>query len=88
MRRHVPPAPSTRLRAAGLVLIGSLLLALGGAAPAFAGAWWRVSSRVAPTFLTPGGKAVIIVSATNVGDAGGELREQAGDDRRHTARGP
>ena len=49
-------------------MVGLLGVALMGAAPAFASAWWRVSSRVAPTFLGHGGKATIVVGATNVGD--------------------
>jgi hypothetical protein len=51
------------------VLVGALL-SLAGAAPAFAGGWWHVSSRVAPSYLTAGERATIIVSATNVGDDG------------------
>ncbi len=47
-----------------------LVLALASASPAFAGAWWHLSSRAAPTFLSQGGRATIVVAATNVGDAG------------------
>ena len=47
--------------------MGGSLVLMAGASPAFAGAWWRVSSRAAPTFLAPGGQATVIVSATNVG---------------------
>jgi hypothetical protein len=49
---------------ASLVLLGVC------ASPALAGAWWRVSSRAAPSVLAPGGKATIVVSATDVGDGG------------------
>jgi hypothetical protein len=57
-----------RFARVGVLLAGLLGVALMGAAPAFASAWWRVSSRVAPTFLGHGGKATIVVGATNVGD--------------------
>jgi len=59
-----------RLLGLGVAGLGVWLLLLVVAGPAFAGAWWRVASRTAPTFLEPGGKATIIVTATNVGDGG------------------
>jgi hypothetical protein len=44
-------------------------LALAGAVPAFgAGPWWRITSESAPSYLTPGGKGLIIVGANNLGD--------------------
>ena len=52
-----------------LVLLAFSLLSLGVAAPAMAGAWWRLASRAAPTYLAPGGQATIIISATDVGDS-------------------
>ena len=59
------------------MLMTSLVLAVGlslgcGASSAFAeaGAWWRLSSRDAPSNLMPGGKASIILTASNVGDGG------------------
>jgi hypothetical protein len=55
---------------ASLTVLSGALLLVAGASPAFAGAWWRLSSRAAPSSLPPGGKASIVVSATNVGDAG------------------
>ncbi len=70
MRRQAQRAIRARLLSSSVVLLGLLLLLMVGAGPAFAGAWWRVSSRAAPTFLVPGQKATIIVAATNVGDAG------------------
>ncbi|HTZ64200.1 MAG TPA: hypothetical protein VMB51_08850 [Solirubrobacteraceae bacterium] len=57
-------------RAAVGIVLATTVLSLAGAAPAFAGAWWHVSSRAAPTYLTPGGQATIILTATNVGDGG------------------
>jgi hypothetical protein len=59
-----------RARAVIVSLLAILTVSLVGAAPAFADAWWRVSSRTAPTNLTAGGSATIIVTATNVGDGG------------------
>jgi hypothetical protein len=54
-----------------LCVLGSSLLLAVCASPALAGgAWWRLSSRAAPSSLPPGGKATIVVSATNVGDGG------------------
>ena len=53
-----------------LSVLGSLLLLAVCASPALAGAWWRLSSRAAPSVLAPGGKATIVVSATNLGDSG------------------
>ena len=53
-----------------LCVLGSLGLLAVCANPALAGAWWRLSSRAAPSALAPGGKATIVVSATNVGDGG------------------
>ncbi len=59
-----------RLATGSVVLLGALLLLMAGAGPAFAGGWWRLSSRAAPTFLVPGEKATIILAASNVGDSG------------------
>ncbi len=53
-----------------LALVGMSLLLMAAASPAFAGAWWRMSSRAAPTLLVPGQRATIVVAATNVGDTG------------------
>jgi hypothetical protein len=66
------PAETRRqwLCCVAIVVACLALLSLAGASPALAGAWWRTSSRAAPTFLTPGGSGTIIVSATNVGDVG------------------
>ncbi len=65
---------SKRLRAVAritAIALGVLLaLLVVGAAPAFAGAWWRLSARPAPSALVPGQKATIVLSATNVGDGG------------------
>ena len=71
------PSPACELRRRADWAL--LLLLLAGASPAFAGAWWRLSSRAAPTFLVPGKKATIIVAATNVGDAGVNALERAGE---------
>ncbi len=60
---------------ASRLLIAALLavmLALGFANASAAnaqGPWWRLESRTAPTYLSPGGEGQIIVSASNVGDA-------------------
>ncbi len=54
---------------ASLALV-ALALSLGcGASPVFAEAWWRMSSRDAPSSLIPGGRASIILTASNVGDS-------------------
>ena len=41
-----------------------------GVSPALAGAWWRLSSRAAPTNLAPGGQGLLVVAAEDLGDAG------------------
>jgi hypothetical protein len=51
-----------------LTVLGGTALLAADASPALAGAWWRLSSRAAPSSLPTGGKAIIVVSATNVGD--------------------
>jgi hypothetical protein len=48
----------------------SLLSLAAGAAPALAGAWWRLSARAAPSNLQPGQRAILEVGATDVGDVG------------------
>jgi hypothetical protein len=48
------------------VLIGSLVCV----APAFAGAWWRLSARAAPTYLPPSGVGLLDVSAEDLGSSG------------------
>ncbi len=58
-----------RLLSGGLGLLGASVLLMACAPGAFAGAWWRLSSRSAPTFLIPGEKATIVIAATNLGDA-------------------
>ena len=70
MRLRRKSAIRTRLASFSTVLVVSSLALAAAASPAFAGAWWRLSSRAAPTFLTPDGKATIILTATDVGDAG------------------
>jgi hypothetical protein len=57
---------------ASLVLVAVALSVACGASSALAeaGAWWRLSSRDAPSNLMPGGKASIILTASNVGDGG------------------
>jgi hypothetical protein len=59
-----------RAAGTGLILVVSFLLLGVCAGPAFAGAWWHLSTRVAPSQPMPGQKAIVIVSATNVGDSG------------------
>ncbi len=63
------PRPRTRVRVL-VVLVGVLVGVLVSAAPAFAGAWWGLSARAAPTFLAPGGEGVIDVAADDMGDTG------------------
>ncbi len=63
------PRPRTRMRVL-VVLVGVLVSVLVSAAPAFAGAWWGLSARAAPTFLAPGGEGVIDVAADDMGDTG------------------
>ncbi len=54
----------------GLTILSVAVPLLASASPAFAGGWWRVSSRAAPSNLPPGGKATLIIGASNVGDGG------------------
>ncbi len=54
----------------GVVTSGVLLAALVWVTPAFAGAWWRLSSRAAPTNLAPGSQGLIDVDAQDLGDTG------------------
>ena len=68
-RRTAESIGAGLVKAAGALAAGALL-ALAGAGPAFAGAWWHLSSRDAPTFIERGGKATIILTATDVGDTG------------------
>ncbi len=63
-------APGSRPLRCGLLVAGISLLLMAAASPALAGAWWRVSSRPAPTFLAEGQKATIVITATDVGDSG------------------
>ena len=62
-------AIQTRRARAGLLLASTVVVALIGAAPALAGARWRVSARVAPTQLPQTGEAFLTIQAINVGDA-------------------
>ncbi len=60
---------SVRRRVA--LVSGCVLLAmLASASPAWAGAWWRLSSRVAPTHLAPGTTGVLDVLVEDLGDGG------------------
>ncbi len=70
MRGRAPRAIRQRIARTSLIVLGALVLTAAGATPALADAWWRVSSRTAPTFLTDGTKATIVVAATNLGDSG------------------
>ncbi len=63
-------ALSRRFVRATIVAATVLLLSLAGASPALAGAWWRLSSRAAPSNLQPGQKAILEVGATDAGDVG------------------
>jgi len=60
-------------RLLALAVTSVVLLALEGAAPALATEievpHWNIESRVAPTNLPPEGEGVIVVTATNLGDA-------------------
>ncbi len=53
-----------------VTVLTSAALLLVGTSPALASAWWRLSSREAPSALPPGGRATIVVSASDVGDTG------------------
>jgi hypothetical protein len=60
-----------RFNATGVALLafaGTVLLGLISAAPAPAAPWWGLSQEVAPTNLPPGGRAVITLSAGDLGD--------------------
>jgi hypothetical protein len=63
--------------AVAIALVGVVLVAVAGAAPASAGVpcsgcapWWHVNSRSAPTNLPPGGHAELVVTADDLGDGG------------------
>ncbi|HTZ64259.1 MAG TPA: hypothetical protein VMB51_09150 [Solirubrobacteraceae bacterium] len=61
---------AARVRVAlGVLFAGLALVLVVGAAPALAGAWWQLSSRVAPTNLRPGGKGLLLVAADDIGDS-------------------
>lgn len=62
-------AIQTRCARAVLLLASTVVAMLLGAAPALAGATWRLSARVAPTQLPQTGEAFVNVSAIDVGDA-------------------
>ena len=64
------PAGAARALRAALVLFLVLVGLLATADPAFAGAWWRLSARPAPTYLPPGGVGLVDVSAEDVGTSG------------------
>src|SRR5271155_4865036 len=51
--------------------MGCVLVAMATwSGPAWAGAWWRVSSRVAPSYLPAGSSGVLDVAADDLGDRG------------------
>jgi hypothetical protein len=53
------------------VVLGCVLVAVAaGASPAWAGPWWRLSSRLAPTHLAPGATGMLYVTVENLGDGG------------------
>ena len=58
-----------RVVMAALVVAGTALAGLTGAAPAFAEApSWKITSEVAPTFLSPGGEGTIALMVSNLGN--------------------
>ena len=59
---------SARRRVAALVGC-AVLMTLAGAGPAWAGGWWRLSSRMAPTHLAPGATGLLYVTVEDVGDS-------------------
>jgi hypothetical protein len=70
--------PRRSVRARRLLVLAALVasaLAGASATPAFAEecsgctAWWHLASASAPTYLAPGKEAMIVVTATNLGDA-------------------
>ena len=71
---NTPPRLPLR---ASLALVALALSLACGASPAYAGAWWRLSSRDAPSDLMPGGRASIILTASNVGDSGVDATKTA-----------
>jgi hypothetical protein len=58
-----------KTRAVLAVVCAALGLMLAGAAPAFAGARWRLSARIAPTSLPSSGEGFVTVQATDAGDS-------------------
>ena len=53
-----------------MVMSAVLLAALVWVTPAFAGAWWRLSSRAAPSNLAPGSQGLVVVAVQDLGDTG------------------
>jgi hypothetical protein len=52
-----------------VALMGTAMLALVAATPAFAeGPWWKISSETVPTNIAPGGEGQLIVRISNLGD--------------------
>jgi hypothetical protein len=61
---------STRVARACCGTAGVLLALLVSAGAAYAGPWWRLSARLAPTNLAPGEKGLLVASADDLGDTG------------------
>jgi hypothetical protein len=72
MSRRSPQATGRQLirrLLLGVAAASMLLAVAAGATPAFAeGPWWRLASNAVPSYLSPGGKGTIVVTASNVGD--------------------
>jgi hypothetical protein len=63
-----PRWPGARLLALAL-FCALALAALGASQAAAAEPWWRLTSRMVPTHLSPGGEGTIVVQAVNLGNA-------------------
>jgi hypothetical protein len=68
VRRDTRHATALTLATTSLAALAITAAPAAGATPAPTGAWWRLSARAAPSSLPPGGKAIIVISATNIGD--------------------
>jgi hypothetical protein len=57
------------LRSLAVLGVACFALALGSSSAVAASPWWRLTSRMVPTHLAPGGEGTIVVQAINLGNA-------------------
>jgi hypothetical protein len=66
--RREPGFPTARACRLGAAIACVVLAGLAGTGSALAAPLWRLSSRAAPTNLSPGGTGLLVASADNLGD--------------------